>query len=246
LSKLDTELDAAMTRYFIGKTETKTWVGVIDTRSVTASSALPMSIALLKFDARKGICLQESASLPPDAKPIPNEFQASAADCSSAAKTINLTVAYYPAEDKQLFTKIKDDATGPRGFRYRIPAQLSATLGDGSSGGTTAAAILSVAQLGTVISLPAQRHSKSLTYELGFVEATGALKTFKLGTTGGFDSSTVDAFNGAAGTVLDARNAAHKSEQDLAVLTQQDQLLKLRDDICTIQKKYGIKCTVAP
>jgi hypothetical protein len=242
LGKLETELDAAITRYFTGKIATKTWAGVLDSRDVKAGASLPLTIPLLTLDPKKGICLK-SATIPPDAAPIPKDFLPS--DCTSATLEVSLNVAFYPDPSTQLFTKITDDNRGKRSFRYRIPAHVSATLQDGK-GGSAGAAIISVAQLGTVVSLPAQRHSKSLTYELGFVEATGALKTFKLGTTGGFDSSTVDALSSSAGTVVDARNAAQKNQQDLAVLTQEDQLLQLRDDICTIKQKYGIACTVAP
>jgi hypothetical protein len=106
--------------------------------------------------------------------------------------------------------------------------------------------VFSVAQLGTIVSLPAKRSSKTLSYDLAFVEATGALKTFKLGTAGGLDSATIDALSGVGGTLLDARNKAQQNEADSAVLTREDQLLKLKDDICTIQKKYGIPCTVQP
>lgn len=244
LSRLDTELDAALTKYFIGKSSTQAWAGTLDTREILGNSLLPLTLPLLKLDGHKGICLQKAA-LPPDAPPIPKGFLLTSADCNNASDVVNLEVDYYPGRSKQLFTKMADVTTGKRSFRYRIPAQVAAVVSDGH-GGSSGAAVLSIAQLGTVISLPAARHSKSLTYELGFIEATGALKSFKLGTTGGLDSSTIDALSGAAGTVADARNAERKSQQDLAVLTQQDQLLKLRDDICTIQKKYGITCTVAP
>ena len=85
-----------------------------------------------------------------------------------------------------------------------------------------------------------------LSYDLGFLEATGALKTFKLGTTGALDAATIDAMSSVGGTLFDARNAARKSEDELTILTREDSLLKLRDDICTIQKKYNLPCTVAP
>ena len=81
---------------------------------------------------------------------------------------------------------------------------------------------------------------------MAFIEATGGLKTFKLGTAGGLDASTIDALAGVGGTLLDARNAARKQNDELTVLTREFQLLKLRDDICTIQKKYGLPCTVQP
>jgi hypothetical protein len=238
LTKIETELDQQLTALYIGKSTTQTWDGTLDVRSIDVHKPIPA----LALDTKTGICLRD-AEIPPDSKPIPADFILGATDCK-AAGPINVVFEFYPAANNQLFSKISDSAEGKRSFRYRIPAQVSATVGD--SGKTYGAAILRVAQLGTVISLPANRHSKTLSYDLAFVEATGALKSFKLGTTGGFDSSTVDSLSSAAGTVLDARSAAQKSASEAAVLTRQDQMLKLQDDICTIQEKYGIKCTVQP
>jgi hypothetical protein len=240
LTKLETEIDQELTELYVGKTVTQSWDGTIDVRKLAVDS--PLSI--LAVDANKGFCLREAA-IPPDAKPLPPQFdRLNATDCTGAANVV-LHTHYYPDPALQLFSMVTDKGEGQRSFRYRVPAQVSVTIDD-DKGKVYGAGVVRVAQLGTVMSLPAQRHSKSLSYDLTFVEATGALKSFKLGTTGGLDSSTIDALSGAGGTVLDAENAAKKNEQEAAVLTRQDQLLKLRDDICTIQAKYGIKCTIAP
>jgi hypothetical protein len=240
LTKIETELDQELTTLYIGKSTTQTWDGTLDVRNISVQSPVPV----LGLDAATGICVRD-AGIPPASKPIPANFTVLGAPNCEAARAINVVFQFYPSADKQLFSKISDTVGGKRSFRYRIPAQVSANIGDGGKT-SYGAAILSVAQLGTVISLPANRHSKMLSYDLAFVEATGALKSFKLGTTGGFDSSTLDALSSAGGTVLDARSAAQKSASEAAALTQQDQLLKLQDDICTIQKKYGLKCTVQP
>ncbi len=118
-------------------------------------------------------------------------------------------------------------------------------------------ALFAVAQFGHVASLPARRNSKTLAYDLSMVEATGALKSFKIGSAGAVEAGTIDALAGAGGTVLDARKArldelekerkaAETAADELTVLTRQHQLLKLKDDICTLQKKYGLACTVEP
>ncbi len=88
--------------------------------------------------------------------------------------------------------------------------------------------------------MPASRNSKTITYDLTFIESTGALKTFKLDRVGSLDAATVDALAGVGGTLLDARTS--ESER----LTLQLQLLKLKDEICTIQQKYNLPCTVQP
>jgi hypothetical protein len=107
--------------------------------------------------------------------------------------------------------------TDDRSFRYRIPAQMTAEIRstDKSSYGK---AVMGIAQYGSVASLPAKRNSKTLSYDLGLVEATGALKSFKLGSTGGLDSATIDALTGVSNDVLDARTKARtaaKAQRDL-------------------------------
>jgi hypothetical protein len=238
LTKIDAEIEHQLTLLYLGTKKTATWDGALDVRSLNVSSAT----TLLKVNRAKGFCIG-SAEIPPETKSIPSEFLSVGNDCDQGTP-VSLILGYYPSRDRQLFTKLTDITDGDRSFRYRIPAQVQASLADGTK--VYGAGVFSVAQLGTVISLPANRHSKMLSYDLGFIEATGGLKTFKLGTTGALDTATIDALNGVGGTLIDARNTARKNADELTTLTKEDQLLKLRDDICTIQKKYGLPCTVAP
>lgn len=249
LPRIETEIDHQLTVLYLGTKKATTWDGALDVRSLPVAT----DITVLKIDAANGICVG-TAEIPPQVKPIPSEFSGKV-DCG-VAKPLNLRLAYYPPADSQLFKRITDSTEGERSFRYRIPAQVSATLsgeeekksdeGAKSEKKIYGAGVFSVAQLGTTVSLPANRHSKALSYDLAFIEATGGLKTFKLGTTGVLDTATIDALSSVGGTLLDARNTARKNEDELTILTKEDQLLKLRDDICTIQKKYGLPCTVAP
>jgi hypothetical protein len=239
LTRIEAELNQQLTALYLGSKKTETWEGTIDVRTIKIGEPL----AVLHVDSENGICLAAS-EVPPEAKVLPAEFKTLAGDQCNGAPAISLRFSFHPDPSNQMFTKITDVTTGDRSFRYRIPAQVAVSLGDGEK--IYGSGLLWVAQLGTVISLPAERHSKMLSYDLAFIEATGGLKTFKLGTTGGLDSATVDALSNAGGTVLDYRNAERKSEDELSVLTKQDQMLKLRDDICTIQKKYGLTCTVEP
>jgi Domain of unknown function (DUF4831) len=255
LTKIETLLDQQVKKLFLGSKETKTWAGSIDIREMPCPGKAEQ--AVLRLNAEKGICLGDVApkiSIAPDAKPFPDGFAdlLIGAECTSAP-AVNLTTAFWPPE--QLFQSVKDHTTDPSGdlsFRYRIPAQVKAELKlDTKSYGI---GVFSVAQFGIVRALPANRHSKTLSYDLGMVEATGGLKSFKIGSTGAVDSGTVDAMAGISGTLLDARNATVKADlaakqaakDDVTNLTRQYTLLKLKDDICTIQKKYGLDCTIQP
>jgi Domain of unknown function (DUF4831) len=245
LPRIETEIDHQLTVLYLGTKKATTWDGTLDIRNLPAEK----DITVLKIDAEKGVCVG-AAEVPPQVKPIPSAFSRDV-DCAKA-KPVNLRLEFYPPASNQLFKRITDSTEGERSFRYRVPAQVSATLSSeeekkgGEGKKVYGAGVFSVAQLGTTVSLPANRHSKALSYDLAFIEATGGLKTFKLGTTGILDTATIDALSSVGGTLVDARNAARKNDDEVTILTKEDQLLKLRDDICTIQKKYGLPCTVAP
>jgi hypothetical protein len=243
LTRIETEMTQQLTTLYLGSRSAQTWAGLIDVRRIREGEDL--STAVLRIDPQKGFCIT-NAGIPPDAQPIPapfNQWPAESPECK-AAPAMTLRFSYYPSADVQLFSKIRDITEGDRSFRYRVPAQVVATLSDGKR--IVGSGILWIAQLGTVVSLPAGRHSKTLSYDLAFIEATGGLKSFKLGTAGGLDTGTVDALSSVGGTLADYRNSSKTSGEELAALTRQDALLKMRDDICTIQKKYGLACTVEP
>lgn len=246
VSRLETLIAQRLAKLYLGSTKKETWEGSLDIRQLCAEKVIPV----LRIDPVAGFCIDQ-AELAPDAKSIPEKFNIlEGKDCQQAA-AVNMVIDYYPSVKNQLFRKVSDNTvepSGERSFRYRIPAQVRAELKDAKK--SYGVGVFSVAQLGTIASLPAKHNSKMLSYDLTFLEATGGLKSFKLGTTGALDSATIDALSGIGGTILDARATARKADQtakdDVTTLTRQDTLLKLKDEICQIQKKYGLVCTVQP
>jgi hypothetical protein len=252
LTKLDAMIQQQFEALFLGTTATKTWEGTFDVREFQPSTP----VTLFGIDPHHGLCIG-NAPLAADAKPFPSGF---VTDACTTTLPVQLSVKLYPDAKQQLFTSVKAaglETKGERGFRYRVPAQVQASVSGTTKDGkgvtkevTYGTGVLTVAQFGTVAALPAKRNAKTLTYELAMIEATGGLKSFKLGTTGGLDAATVDALSGAGGTVLDARNAARKQAKtdadEVTVLTREQTLLKLKDEICELQKKYGQACTVQP
>ena len=192
----------------------------------------------------------------PDGLPMPKEFGQAAKDGSK--KTYKFALDYYPAKRDQLFTRVGDVTSGERSFRYRLPAQVKARLEEITKQGTDPESVKScadgkffMAQYGTMLSLPATRHSKSLTYNLALIESTGGLKTFTLGTTGSLDAASITALGTATGAMLRTRNAAAQKAAAAAnavdpALAKQDATIKAQDEICTIQKKYNLPCTIQP
>jgi len=252
IEKLETLIEQQVKELFVGSKSTKTWEMPFEVRQLQPGS--PQSI--LGISQELGVC-PRTELLAPDAKPAPDGF--AVLPTAKCDKTAAVSVDYHPGRDQQLFSRIKatvrEPTTGERSFRYMLPAQIKATLATKEQ--TYGSAVFAVAQLGHMVSLPAKRHAKTISYDLAMIEATGGLKTFKLGTTGALDAGTVDALSAAGGTVLDARNARRKEDEaaqkdaetkadELTILTRQHSLLKLRDEICELQKKYGLACTVQP
>lgn len=245
LDRLDALIDEQLRMLFVGSENKKTWDGPFEVRSLAPGGP----VTILGISETSGIC-PVAALLAPDAKPLPDTFRASPAECGRATP-VTVSVDYHPSAPAQLFHKVRESVAAPdgdRSFRYVLPAQVKGVVRVGEV--EHGAGVFNVAQLGHVVSLPARRRSKSLAYDLTMVEATGALKAFKLGTTGGLDAATVDALAGAGGTILDARSArrekAEEAADELTILTRESTLLKLKDEICEIQKKYGLACTIQP
>lgn len=251
LGRLESQIDKNINAAFVGTKKTKTWNVSADVR--TDKLRLGTDIEVLRWDPAFGACLGNDVEQVPASADLPESFNDSTNFRCNAGKpatgglrTALLKVALSPAAAEQVFTRVKDVVDGSdRSFRYRIPAQVLGTLTSDTK--PLAASQFSVAQFGTVISLPAKRSTKALTYDLGFIEATGALKSFKLVTSGAADSSgSIDALSGAAGTVLDARSAARAAKSESAQNEALYKELKLRDDICTLQTKLGLQCTTPP
>jgi hypothetical protein len=240
LPKIEAEITNQLTELYLGKKSVKTWEGTLDLRGIASEG----EFEVLRIVPEHGFCTL-GAQVAPDSKPLPDKMtQLDEKECMGG-ELIKLKIAYHPDRSSQLFSKLTDVTDDERSFRYRVPAQVTAVLG-GNNKKSYGAALLWVGQLGTVISLPAERRSKTLSYDLAFVEATGALKSFKLGSTGALETSAIDALSAVGGTVLDAEKARKDAADELAVLNREAALLKARDEICTIQQKYGVTCTDMP
>jgi hypothetical protein len=252
VDRLDAIIDATLKTLFLGSTKKESWEPAFEMRDL--DPAAPRE--LLQLDTANGPCPKGTLAF--DAKPMPAAFKTPTLDCKKSHEKVEVTISLHPSGG-QLFQSVAGGVAQPtegdRSFRYRIPAQVRATVISGVN--EFGSSVFSVAQLGRVASLPSRRASKELSYDLGFVEATGGLKSFKLGSTGNIDAQTLQALSDAGGTVLDARSkkrlADEKDEEDaakaadeLTLITRQHTLLKLKHEICEIQKKYGFSCTVEP
>ena len=260
LDRIDAMISKELAALFVGSKKAKTvWTGTLDV-APTAAGTTPF----LRINPAKGVCAQ--ASLAPISKSIPKDITLTGADCTSA-HGVQLKVDYHPPKATQMFDVVEQSIKDPEGklsFRYRIPAQVSAKVEDTTAikhpelipGQKTpsqevyGSAVLSVAQLGHIAALPAKRNSKSMSYELGFIEATGGLKSFKLSSTGALDAATLDSLGTTVNSFLDARATAEAAEaaktDELAVLQRRAAILKAQSDICAALATFGLPCDVEP
>lgn len=266
ITRLETLIDQQLAALFIGTTATKTWEAAFDLRPKPSDSKADTALYVLSVIPAAGLCIDRGL-LAAESKAVPSAFLASAGACASDATKKDVLLTLRKRAESSDYVDRAGKALrahdGEAGFRYRIPVQVQATLADAGAarGDGYGSSTFAVAQFGKVGTLPGNLKSKVLTSELAMIEATGGLKSFKLGTTGGLDAATIDALTGVGGTVLDARATKLKQDADnakqaaadaktatdeLTVLTRQQTLLKLKDEICELQKKYGLACTVQP
>ena len=261
LDRINTMLSTEMSKLFLGSKKTKTaWKGTLDVIPATGTTTYD----LLHINPAKGICL--IAPLAPTSKLIPSDMKLSKADCTKANQ-IQLGVDYHPAKASQLFDIVSSGTVQPSGeksFRYRIPAQVRAQVIDAAAivhpelipGQKTASAevygsaLASIAQMGYVAALPARRNSKKLSYDLAFIEATGGLRSFKLGSTGVLDASILDSLGTTATGIMDARKAAKDAAaanaDELAMLQRRAAILKAQHEICAAREAFGLPCDIQP
>jgi hypothetical protein len=258
IAKQTEAIDAELNELFAGASRKSTWEATFEVRNVSLNS--PQGLLGL---TPLGVCVGDLLAY--DSKPLPSNFNQAKIDCRTPATTVTARFAFFPDASQQLFNTVRarsPEPAGERSFRYRIPAQVRGRVvveTDKKSVVDHGVAVFSVAQHGIVRSLPASNSSKQISFDLAFIESTGGLKSFKVGQTGLLDAATIDALSATGGTVLDAGNAAAKRTRDsqekaaaaaaeaadeLTILTREAELLKLKKQICDIQKEFGIACTV--
>ncbi len=247
IKDLDVLIERKIRVLFLGTQTITPWESVFEVRDFVAGS-MPRPTTLLRLNKAKGFCVQEDL-LAPGVKPVPGKDLITGDECANALD-VSLKLDFYPAQTSQLFDVVRTNAAinenGERSFRYRIPAQVKAEVTYNKS--VFGAGVMAIAQLGTIASLPAKRNSKTLAYDLKFVEATGALKSFTLGTTGGIDSGVIDQLSTVSNSIVDARSKARDNEaasqDELNILKREAEILKLRDQICELRKKNGLTCEI--
>ncbi|KAF0248402.1 MAG: hypothetical protein FD167_2190, partial [bacterium] len=250
LKELGLRTTDLMNKNFIGTSKSEEWVGSYDftPQQVTTTQTKK----LIKFSEDYGV-----ESLDP-AIPSPNS-KFNNGDLNSF-QTIELRV--FPgrtgANDPQFSSVISAAnlrATGDRGFYYRIPADALAKIVSVSIDGTTKVEdekkreLVSIAQMGTTVSLPASTGGRRTKYKVELYEATGALKNFNLGSDRLLEPTLPGEIGASVNSLIEAKQKADaaskpKPKDELQLLMRQRQILEEQRKIRELEEclKDPSKC----
>ncbi len=233
IARIEADIKAQLKQLYVGTKTTRLWSPIVEIRDLKLETPIP----ILQFDEATGACEQSGAVFAVDSKPRPGAFKPET--CPSGA--VMLTFTRFPVG--QLSERVRTGTTplkGETSFVYRIPGQAKALIS--YSNEQAGAATLSVAQFGITAALPARHNSKTITYELAFIEATGGLKSFKLDAKGGLDASAIDSASGVAGSVLDARAKEAQKSDELVLLTREAAIVDAKKKICDSLANLNAPC----
>jgi hypothetical protein len=212
---------------FLGGSEVKLWTGIVEyTPNVTAINII------FTYSKGGGICTVGSLTDLQNIKVSPS-FLHDETTANPCNKT--LTVAIDPANsgnsDSPFINQIKAAANPNQtsGWYYRIPARGKVTLIETGTGGgavphTLGISELTIAQFGTIASMPAKSAGKTSSANIVLDEATGALKNFKVSSDPLLDANTLKDAQTALQTVIDASDPVAKRKRELELLQLQNQI----------------------
>jgi hypothetical protein len=211
------KLIAALKIKFLGtKSTEKIWIASFELTPTDGGFGTGRDFRLFSLSPSAGVCgtpldpLVRFVSLN-----VPGDFKCKSTippDCDGEIPRTQIVAVALSRDSNQLYTRIRDSfspssESGERGFFYRIPAVVTATvkLDDEKLFQTE----LKVAQLGLTTSLPASTGGRRTNFELDFYE-TGAMKNFVLGSDALIQASTVKDLGEAAGNVIATKKEAEK------------------------------------
>jgi hypothetical protein len=214
LAEIDDYIKTYKESYFLGRRAKSSWTGNFE---FDVQRGGVLSLALFDYSETEGICTKIRNGIggktvsPPrhfmDQTPNPNP--ASAADCVNP-RSVSLRLDVPAAQiasylDAASPRHVNFDASGERGFYYRVPAKVTAVLLD--AGDEVSREEMAVAQLGQTASLPASTGGRRSSYKVVYYDASGAVKTFNIGSDALIQKSNAD---DVGATVTELRDAELK------------------------------------
>ena len=216
---------------FLGGSEVKIWTGVIEYTPTNPIVAGANNI-IFTYSKGGGICTAGSLTDLQKIKVNPS-FLHDETTANPCNKT--LTIAVDPTNggnnDSPFINQVKAAANPNQtsGWYYRIPARGKVTfIETGTKAGdmphTLGISELTIAQFGTIASMPAKSAGKTSSANIVLDESTGALKNFKVSSDPLLDANTLKDAQTAVQTVIDASDPVAKRKRELELLQLQNQI----------------------
>jgi hypothetical protein len=233
LKELDEYAEGYKQSYFTGVTGKATSTGNFE----FDPSSAPMEQPLFTYSETEGICSTDDGAVGPKGLQFaPNFKLAEGAVCKKPQKVL-VKLNLRSGQFSDSVTSANFNETGQRGFYYRVPAKVSAVLyvqsapaGGGARqqqqqelplGKEVGRDELAIAQLGPTVSLPASTGGRRSSYKLVYYDATGAVKTFNIGSDALIQKSNLTDVEAAATQLRDSK---------LTKLERETKLLKAEKD----------------
>lgn len=229
LKEVDNYILSYKQAYFIGKSDTATWVGNFE---FAPPAVTPYVVGLLSYSESNGICAITGGKGPKGVYP-PAKFMASNCDQGKSV-LVQLT-----ADASQMSENVKAanfHESGERGFYYRVPAKVSVALCEENlsdaprrcqQANEFARDDLAIAQYGTIASLPASTGGRRSSYKVVYYSSTGAIQTFNIASDALIQKSNLSDIETTAKELRDAKT--EKIKRDTERLKAEKDYLDAKD-----------------
>ncbi len=249
LETLDAEIEQIMGQFFGRQVKKTYWRAAFQltptkafTRDVTA-----IRLELFTFSPNGGVCQAAAEDTPVVGRLEQLPPPARTATCTNAVKVEVIIRRSEQQYADVVAAGVANPPAGERGLFYRVPGKAHVILQTtkAADNSTTALAQYSpaVGQFGPVVSLPATSGGRKTHYLAELHSATGAMRSFTLGSDAAIDKTIVSDIEAGATSLLDAREKRADAEQkrrDEAAAAS-DELTKLKREADILETQLRIK-----
>lgn len=237
LARLDKEIQKRLDLVFGTKTdEVKTvrafWAPKLtegpSTQNESSNKKVPL-FELASEGPQGGVCASDAKQV---TVRIPNGFKADAKACAGETEKLH---AQFEAINDTIVARVSprvEEASGARGFRYRIPRPVTLRIHQSSSAAKLVFEDeIQIAQFGAVLSLPASSGGRTTKYNLELYPETGALKTFIMGSDPVLIKSLIADAEAAGKSLIEAEDDLQRLKRQRELLEEQRKILEERNKL---------------
>ncbi len=245
LKELDDTIAILQSKFLGSSKDEEPWKPIFELRLADGDNV--KTEELFKLSKTDGICLSPGFQH----IVVPVGFHKDGAKCDRAMKVCLWTDRINTGQLADTVNAASLKVGGERGFYYRIPGLALARLQveetkDGNTNRVTNEVgrdTLAIAQLGTLVSLPASSNGRTTKYSLALYENSGALKNFNLGSSALVQNALLEDVQ-AAGTSINelrAKLGEARAKEQAGAAAKEDELEKLKRKAAILELQLQIK-----